>query len=212
MTNNQILEGLVWAASTVQITGMSNTRPPTSKPFKPPQIGPRIREIPEGDNRPRLICPECAYIQYDNPLVVVGAVVTYQDRILLCRRAIEPRRGYWTLPAGFLENDESTEAGAARESREEACIEVAIDGLFTVFSVPHINQVHMIYRARLASPHYAPGPESLEVRLAAEQDIPWSELAFRTVERSLRLYFEDRRRGSFGVHSGIVERPPASPT
>lgn len=198
---------------------MSSPDPPTLRPaLGPPRYcshcsGALARSIPAGDDRERAQCHECATIHYENPRLVVGCLPQAADgRILLCRRAIEPRRGYWTLPAGFLENDESTEAGAARESREEACIEVAIDGLFTVFSVPHINQVHMIYRARLASPHYAPGPESLEVRLAAEQDIPWSELAFRTVERSLRLYFEDRRRGSFGVHSGIVERPPASPT
>ncbi len=190
MTNNQIPEGLVWAASTVQIAGMSDTRPPASKPFKPPQIGPRIREIPEGDNRPRLICPECAYIQYDNPLVVVGAVVTYQDRIRLCRRAIEPRSGFWTIPAGYLELNENAEMGAIREAKEEACADIEIDALLAVYNVTRISQIQLIYRATLPSPDIAAGEESLEVALFSWDIIPWDDLAFPSNHWALKHHRE----------------------
>lgn len=164
--------------------------------------------IPPGDNLPRHICVECATIHYQNPKIVVGAVAAWGDRVLLCRRAIEPRHGYWTLPAGFMENGESTADAAARETLEEACARIEIDALFSVLSIPHISQVHMLYRGRLIEQSFAPGEESLEVALFAEADIPWDQLAFRTISRTLKLYFEDRRKGQFEIHGGEVIPPP----
>lgn len=164
--------------------------------------------IPPGDNLPRHICVECATIHYQNPKIVVGAVAAWGDRILLCRRAIEPRHGYWTLPAGFMENGESTADAAARETLEEACARIEIDALFSVLSIPHISQVHMLYRGRLIEQSFSPGEESLEVALFAEADIPWDQLAFRTISRTLKLYFEDRRKGRFEIHGGEVIAPP----
>ncbi|HCZ47864.1 MAG TPA: NUDIX hydrolase [Gammaproteobacteria bacterium] len=160
--------------------------------------------IPEGDNRERHVCANCGTIHYQNPRIVVGCIAQWQERIILCRRAIEPRYGYWTLPAGFLENSESTEQGAARESLEEACIDVQIGDLFTIISVPHIDQVHLMYRAELRKPEYGVGDESLEVDLFAEDDIPWQQMAFPTVVLTLEHYFEDRRKGHFGVHSEVL--------
>ena len=182
--------GLVWTAFAVQITGMSDTSSPPSKPYKPPQFGPRVREIPEGDNRPRLVCPECTYIKYDNPLVVVGAVVTWEDRVLLCRRAIEPRRGYWTIPAGYLELNEDAETGAIREAKEEACADIEIDALLAVYNVTRISQVQLIYRATLRSPAFAAGEESLEVDLFDWKDIPWDDIAFPSVHWALNHHRE----------------------
>lgn len=156
--------------------------------------------IPAGDNMPRHVCGDCGSIHYSNPKLVVGTVTEYDDRILLCRRAIEPRHGFWTLPAGFMENGESTAEGAARETLEEACAKIEIGELFTVISIPHIDQVHLMYRARLPEPEFAAGEESLEVALFAEHEIPWSSLAFRTIEVTLRHYFEDRRAGRFELH------------
>lgn len=164
--------------------------------------------VPPGDNLPRHICVECATIHYQNPKIVVGAVATWGEKILLCRRAIEPRHGYWTLPAGFMENGESTADAAARETLEEACARIEIDALFSVLSIPHISQVHMLYRGRLIEQSFAPGEESLEVALFAEADIPWDQLAFRTISRTLKLYFEDRRKGRFEIHGGEVIPPP----
>lgn len=164
--------------------------------------------IPPGDNLPRHICIECATIHYQNPKIVVGAVAAWGDTILLCRRAIEPRHGYWTLPAGFMENGESTADAAARETLEEACARIEIDALFSVLSIPHISQVHMLYRGRLVEQSFSPGEESLEVALFAEADIPWDQLAFRTISRTLKLYFEDRRKGRFEIHGGEVIAPP----
>lgn len=164
--------------------------------------------IPPGDNLPRYICIECATIHYQNPKIVVGAVATWGEKVLLCRRAIEPRHGYWTLPAGFMENGESTAEAAVRETLEEACARIEIDTLFSVLSIPHISQVHMLYRGRLIEQSFAPGEESLEVALFAEADIPWDQLAFRTISRTLKLYFEDRRKGRFEIHGGEVIPPP----
>lgn len=141
--------------------------------------------IPEGDDRDRRICDTCGFIDYVNPKIVVGSVVWAEDKVLLCRRAIEPRRGFWTLPAGFLEERETVEEGAQREAREEACAELAIEGLLAVYSIPRISQVQLMFRARLASPAFAPGPESLEVRLFAWDEIPWGELAFPSVKWAL---------------------------
>ncbi len=163
--------------------------------------------VPEGDNLARHVCRDCAAIHYQNPKIVAGCIPEWDDRVLLCRRAIEPRHGYWTLPAGFMENGESVEEAAARESLEEANARVEITGLYTVFSLPHINQVYMMYRARLLDLDFSPGSESLEVKLVAEEDIPWNELAFRTVSETLRLYFDDRRQGSFDLHTGVIRAP-----
>ena len=154
------------------------------------QRGPSVLRIPEGDTRERRVCDDCGFIAYENPKVVVGSVVAHDDRILLCRRAIEPRRGYWTLPAGYLELNESTAGGATREAWEEARAEIAIEGLLAVYDIPRISQVQLIYRARLVTPAVAPGPESLEVRLFAWDEIPWPDLAFPSVGWALEHYRE----------------------
>lgn len=147
------------------------------------------RKVPDGDNRERLVCGDCGYIAYSNPKIVVGAVVEGDEgRVLLCRRAIEPRSGFWTLPAGYMEERETSEAGAAREAEEEAGAIIAIDGLLAVYNIPRISQVQLIYRARLAEPVFAAGPESLEVRLFAWDEIPWTELAFPSVHWALHAW------------------------
>ena len=133
----------------------------------------------------RYVCGQCGHIHYTNPKIVVGSVVVYNRNILLCRRAIEPRKTYWTLPAGFLEEHETPEDGARREAREEAMCEIKIDALLAVYAVPHISQVQLMYRASLASPEFSPGPESLETKLFAWDDIPWNELAFPSVHWAL---------------------------
>lgn len=156
--------------------------------------GPRERRIPEGDDKYRLVCPECDFVAYENPKIVVGSVVSEGDRILLCKRAIEPRRGFWTLPAGYLELNESPEEGAMREAREEACANIELEGLLAVYSIVHISQVQLFYRARLSTPEIAPGPESLEVRLVRWDEIPWDELAFPSVEWALRHHEASRGR------------------
>lgn len=139
------------------------------------------KRYPEGDNRERLICGDCGWIHYTNPKVIVGSVVSWEDRILLCKRAIEPRVGYWTMPAGFMEDGETAEEGAAREAVEEANAQIEVDSLLAVYSVPRISQVHLIYRARLTDPDVSPGPESTDVRLVTWDEIPWNDLAFPTV-------------------------------
>ena len=148
------------------------------------------RRVPEGDTKERLVCRECGFIHYQNPTIVVGTVATWDSRILLCRRAIEPRVGFWTIPAGFLEQHETPEEGAAREAREEACAEIEIDGLLGVYSVARISQIHLLYRARLSSPAIAPGPESLDVALVPLDDIPWRDLAFPSVAWVLERHRE----------------------
>lgn len=153
--------------------------------------------IPEGDDRERHVCPSCEAIHYQNPKIVAGTIPVIGNQILLCRRAIEPRHGLWTLPAGFMENGESTKEAARRETWEEACARTCREELYTVISIPRINQVYMIYRAELEEPEFAPGAESLEVQLFSEEDIPWDELAFRTVSRTLEFFFADRRREQF---------------
>lgn len=143
------------------------------------------RVIPGGDSRERLVCSDCGFIRYDNPKIIAGAVVVHDDRFLLCRRAIEPRRGYWTLPAGFMELGETPEEGAAREAYEEATARIIVGELLGLYTIRHISQVQMIYRATLASPDFAPGVESLEVELRAWDEIPWDELAFPSVKWAL---------------------------
>jgi ADP-ribose pyrophosphatase YjhB (NUDIX family) len=159
------------------------------------------RRIPDGDNRPRLVCESCGFISYENPKVVVGSVCTWEDRILLCRRAIEPRKGFWTLPAGYLEVHETTSAGAEREAWEEACARIEIDAVLAVYNVPRISQVQVIYRARLISPEVAAGPESLEVGLFSWGEIPWPELAFPSVHWALNHYREVRGQAVFAART-----------
>ncbi len=166
--------------------------------------GPISYRVPPDDNRERAVCTVCASIHYQNPLVVVGTVPTWQDQVLLCKRAIEPRHGYWTLPAGFMELDESTSDGAARETAEEAGASIDMGPLLTVLNVVRVGQVHLFYRATLRNIQFAPGVESLEVKLFTEAEIPWQDLAFRTVSRTLQHYFEDRKRGVFELHHGDI--------
>jgi ADP-ribose pyrophosphatase YjhB (NUDIX family) len=161
----------------------------------------------DGDTHERAVCPACGTIHYENPINVVGTIPVLDDRVLLCKRNIEPRRGKWTLPAGFMELGETTSAGAARETDEEAGARYEMEGLFAVMSVVHVGQVHLFYRARLLDDLFEPGHETIEARLFNEAEIPWDELAFRTVREALRLYFEDRRRGNFErVHTLDIVR------
>jgi ADP-ribose pyrophosphatase YjhB (NUDIX family) len=166
--------------------------------------GPLVRRIPVGDNLERAVCPACETIHYENPKIVSGCVATWEDRILLCRRAIEPRYGQWTLPAGYMENDETTADAAARETEEEAGAKVAIVDLFAMINLPHINQVYIMFRGELPNAEYAPGAESLEAGLFLQEEIPWEELAFPVVTETLRRYFRDRERGNFRVHVGDI--------
>ncbi len=159
------------------------------------------QRIPEGDNRLRFVCPQCQTIHYQNPRIIAGCMPVWGEQVLMCRRAIEPRRGFWTLPAGFMENGETLEQAAARETMEEACARVHSMQLYTLFDLPHINQVYMLFRAQLTDLNFAAGEESLEVRLFDEQDIPWSELAFPTIGRTLECYFADRVRQHFPVRN-----------
>lgn len=162
-------------------------------------------KIPEGDDRPRLVCRDCGFINYENPKVVVGAVATWEDRILLCRRAIEPRRGYWTLPAGYLEQHEDAAAGARREAWEEAHAELAIDQLLAVYSIPRISQIQLIYRAFLVSPAVSPGAETLELDLFSWQSIPWDDIAFPSVHWALHDHRAVRDLRVFAPRSNPVE-------
>ena len=168
--------------------------------------------IPDGDTLPRVVCNNCGTIHYQNPKIVVGCLPEWQGRVLLCKRAIEPRYGLWTLPAGFLENGETIVAGALRETLEEARARVEPGDLYTVISLPQINQVYMMFRARLLDLDFGPGDESLDVKLYEEADIPWEALAFRTITRTLRNYFLDRKLGTFPVRvSALERRVPAKP-
>lgn len=162
--------------------------------------------IPEGDDRHRHVCPECHTIHYENPKIIAGCLPTYQGKVLLCKRAIEPRYGYWTLPAGFMENGESVEEGALRESWEEARVRLELDGLYTLFSLPHINQVYMLFKGELTDLEFGAGPESLEVALFSEDQIPWDEMAFPVMKKTLEYYFEDCRSGQFPMRSEAVYR------
>ena len=156
--------------------------------------------VPADDNRTRSVCTKCQTIHYENPRLILGTLSTWQDQILLCRRAIDPRSGYWTLPAGFMEIGESTEAGTKRETLEEAGAEVEIHDLFAVFDIPHVEQVHLFFRAAMTSPHLAPGVESLEARLFQAKDIPWDDLAFESVRQALQLHLEDLSLGTHRLH------------
>ena len=150
---------------------------------------------PEGDHLARHVCDACGVVHYQNPKLIVGCVPEHEGRILLCRRAIEPRLGFWTIPAGFMENGETTQDAARRESLEEALADVEIGSLLAVVHVLHADQVHVMFRAKLPQPRFGPSPESLEVALYGEDEIPWQDIAFRSVDFALRRYFDDRRRG-----------------
>lgn len=168
-----------------------------------------IEKIPAGDNRPRHVCDACQTVHYQNPKIVAGCIPVWDNRVLLCRRAIEPRYGLWTLPAGFMENGESTEQAAARETWEEACGKVSDLTLYGVFSIPQINQVYMMFRAHLETGEFQPGAESLDVRLHEEHEIPWDQLAFPVVRLTLERYYKDVRTGHFPVYVENITRHPA---
>lgn len=164
--------------------------------------------LPQDDHRERYVCTACSTIHYQNPKIIVGAIPEWQDgRILLCLRAIEPRHGLWTLPAGFMENDETTAQGAARETLEEANARVHIHDLYAMYNLPYINQVQMLFRATLLDLDFSPGVESLEVKLFSEEEIPWDTLAFRPVRFALQNYFADRKTGAFKFRMADLERP-----
>jgi ADP-ribose pyrophosphatase YjhB (NUDIX family) len=165
--------------------------------------------IPTGDNRPRYVCDACNEIFYHNPKMVVGCIPRWDDQVLLCKRAIQPRYGLWTLPAGYMENQETAAAGAQREAHEEALAKTEILSLYTHFSIPHIDQVYILFLARLTSLDFGVGEESLDVRLFTESEIPWDELAFPVMRRTLELYFEDLKAGRFRCHSGDIVYNPS---
>jgi len=155
-----------------------------------------VYRIPDdGDTKERAVCPQCHTIHYENPLNVVGTVPHWGDKILLCKRNIEPRWGKWTLPAGFMELHETTAEGAARETDEEAGAQFELEGLFTLLNVARVGQVHLFYRARLLNDTFHPGSETIEARLFTEDEIPWDEIAFRTVKETIERYFADRKTG-----------------
>ena len=163
--------------------------------------------VPPGDTLSRHVCDACQTIHYENPRLVVGCIVEWKDRILLCRRGIEPRHGLWTVPAGYMENGETTFEGAARETLEEANARVEMGPLYALYNIPHINQVYVLFRARLLHEDVTPGLETLEVRLFTETEIPWEGIAFATVRNALRHYYDDRRNGAYQFHMGTIERP-----
>ena len=172
------------------------------------QCGAKVElRVPEGDSHLRHVCPQCGEIHYLNPKLVIGCIAEWEDRILLCRRAIEPRYGLWTLPAGFMENGESTIQAALRETFEEACARVSIEQLFALVNIPHISQVHLFYRGRMLDIDFGAGEESLETMLFAESQIPWDALAFNSVALCLKAYFADRRAGSFKFHETALPPP-----
>jgi ADP-ribose pyrophosphatase YjhB (NUDIX family) len=160
-----------------------------------------VQRVPPGDTLPRWVCDNCGEIHYQNPKLVVGTIPEHKGKLLLCRRAIEPRYGYWTLPAGFMENDETAAQAALRETLEEAGATVDLGEPFTLISVPRVNQVHLFYRARLRDLEFKPGEETLEIALVEEAAIPWQEIAFRTVGLTLKRWFADRSQGSFTFHA-----------
>ena len=162
--------------------------------------------IPEGDDRPRFVCENCGTVHYQNPKLVVGCIPEWEDKILLCRRSIEPMSGKWTLPAGYLENGETVTEGAKRETFEEACAEVEVEALYGVLSIPFINQIYMIFRARLLNTNYGPGKESTAVRLFSEEEVPWEALAFRVIRATLERYYTDLPSGIFPVFTARISQ------
>jgi ADP-ribose pyrophosphatase YjhB (NUDIX family) len=165
---------------------------------------PVVVRVPEGDTLPRYVCDHCDAIHYQNPKIVAGCIPEWEDKVLLCKRAIEPRYGKWTLPAGFMENGETVQEAAARETLEEALADVEDLRLFGMFNIPHVNQVYVIFRARLSRREFAPGAESLSCELVAEEEVPWPEIAFPVIDRALKQFFEDRRDNEFRIHTGDI--------
>jgi ADP-ribose pyrophosphatase YjhB (NUDIX family) len=165
-----------------------------------------VFRIPEGDNRERFLCEHCETIHYQNPRVVAGCLPIWEDQVLLCRRAIDPRSGFWTLPAGFLENGETVQEGALRETWEEACARVSEPSLYTMFSLPHISQIYLFYRGELVDLDFAAGEETLEVALFREHEIPWGNLAFPVITETLQHFFSDRISGQYPVRSTSIRR------
>jgi ADP-ribose pyrophosphatase YjhB (NUDIX family) len=166
------------------------------------------QRVPPGDSLQRFVCDTCNTIHYQNPRMVVGCIPEWEDRILLCRRAIEPRYGLWTVPAGYMENGETTYQGAERETLEEANARIEIGPLYALYNIPHINQVYMLFRARLLDLDFTAGAETLEVRLFSEREIPWDAIAFATVRNTLTRYYQDRRQGEYRFHMGTIEPLP----
>ena len=161
---------------------------------------PTTEKIPLGDSKVRQVCTHCGNIHYENPKVICGALVTWQDKVLLCRRAIEPRYGLWTLPAGYMELFETMEQGTARETWEEAEAKIEIESLYCMYNIPRIGQIYVLFKANLVDGQFGAGPETIESRLFAEDEIPWEELAFPSVQHTLRHYFEDRKQQQFPMH------------
>jgi len=193
---------------------ISNTPPDPISLFSIPAInfcsvcGAAVEtRIPPGDTLPRRVCVRCETIHYQNPKLVIGSIPIWERQVLLCKRAIEPRYGKWTLPAGFMENGETVAEAATRETIEEAGAHIELGDMFSMLSVPHINQVHVFYLARLLDLEFTAGVESLEVRMFDEDDVPWDELAFRTVSRTLKFFFEDRRGGEIRLHCDSILPP-----
>jgi ADP-ribose pyrophosphatase YjhB (NUDIX family) len=168
--------------------------------------GPTLVQVPRGDTRPRRVCPACNVVHYENPLVVVGCVPEHEGRILICRRAIEPRRGYWTVPAGFMENGETLEHGAARECIEEALADVDILSPLALVNVPEAHQVHVFFRARMRSAQHGAGEESLEAMLVDPADIPWQDIAFPSTRFALERHLADRAAGTEDIHVTTLTR------
>lgn len=164
------------------------------------------QRIPEGDDRHRHVCNNCETVHYQNPCIIAGCIPVYQEQVLLCRRAIEPAYGYWTLPAGFMENGETMMEGARRECVEEANAHLHSLELYNMIDIPHINQVYVFFRGQLAQPEFSPGVESLEVALFDEDGIPWDEIAFPSVRKALKDFFNDRRDGLFRVRNDAIRR------
>lgn len=169
------------------------------------------QKIPEGDNRPRAVCQSCDFIHYENPKNVVGCLLVWHGKVLLCKRAIEPRHGYWTLPAGFMENQETTLEGAAREAREEACAECDDLRLFGVYNLPRISQVYFMFFGQLKDGKAVAGEETLDVKLFSQSEVPWDDLAFPVVTETLTRYFERRQDRTRGVHYADIFSRPGSP-
>ena len=167
----------------------------------PPPNDRFVRRVPDGDTTERYVCGDCGHIHYANPKIVVGSVVTRSGRIMLCRRAIEPRRGYWTLPAGYLEEHETPQDGARREAKEEALCDIILEGLLAVYSIARLSQVQLMYRARLDGDRFGAGDESLEVKLFHWDDIPWTEIAFPSVHWALQHWREIKDLATFAPFS-----------
>ena len=165
-----------------------------------------VRKMPEGDTKERIICNTCGHIFYHNPKIVAGCILEWQQRILLCKRAIEPRMNFWTVPAGFLENGESVMEGAAREAKEEVCARSRDLVMHSFYNIRHVNQVYILYRGTLKDGRYGVGQESNDAMLCSEAEMPWEQIAFPVIKEGLRLYFEDRSRQAYGYHEGDIYR------